>query len=101
METRWRIWIRNAPGKPWDDPARDPDGGDGSWESVEDAEATAQQLRLQDAAGIAELAAAKLGIDPSELAPRSIEVIVLPTGEQPEDSMEVQTLASGQQIPLP
>jgi hypothetical protein len=98
MVNRWRIWIRNRADRPWYDPVIDCDGGHGSWDSREDAEAIAQQFRLRSVAMGGQETAALLGID-GQVAPEDIEVIVLPDGEQPDDAMRILTLPSGEQLP--
>jgi hypothetical protein len=77
----------------------DRDGGDGSWDSREDAEATAQQFRLRAAAMSGQEMASVLGIA-GQVEPEDLEVIVLPDGERPDDAMQILTLPSGEQVPL-
>jgi hypothetical protein len=98
MVDRWRIWIRNRADRSWYDPVIETDGGEGSWNSREDAEETAQQFRLRSAAMSGHETAAVLGID-GHIEPDDLEVIVLPDGEQPDDAMRILTLPSGQQVP--
>jgi hypothetical protein len=95
MVTRWRIWIRNRTDLPWFDPVL---GCNGSWESREDAEATAQQFRLRSAAVSGKEMGALLGIQ-GRAEPEDLEVIVLPDGERPDDAMQILTLPSGEQVP--
>ena len=61
----------------------------------------AQEFRLRAAATPTKELAERFGLSEQEIVQHDPEVIVLPDGELPEDSMQVQTVASGEQIPLP
>lgn len=92
--------MRDAPGQPWREPVSEL-GGDGSWESAEDAEMVAREFRLRAAAEPTAEIAARLGFRQDQILHQDPVVVVLPDGERPDDSMQVHTLPSGQQIPLP
>jgi hypothetical protein len=98
MVNRWRIWIRNRPDRPWYDPMTDFDGGDGSWESRQDAEDTAQQFRIRAAAMTGQEMAEHLEIS-GQVEPDDLQVIVSPDGERPDVATEILTLPSGEQVP--
>jgi hypothetical protein len=87
------------PDRPWYGPVHDLDAGDGTWESMRDAEMIAQDLRIKAAAGLPPEALAKLRLNEDDLAPEDPQVIVLPDGEWPDDSMQFHTLPRGEQIP--
>lgn len=98
LQDRSRIWTRDHPNGAWYDPVVDLDGDDGSWESRQDAEATAEQLQIRATAMTVQEMAEPLGVR-DQVAPDDLQVIVLHAGERPDDAVQVLISPSGEQVP--